>query len=202
MQHAQDVFSLAECRGAVLREGEFVTLFTPTAPPAHALPPYIQTDMHMKMNLNRSSQHSQPNHSSTVTPSWKCALCPGAKMFHHSVWCASQGTLIDAFSVSLFSNLMSVCQSVYLSVCLSLPHSLSLCVLSSCIGLRLTLNMLGPLWPCFVVPHSRYHPFTVQTMGSVDAGHGGHVPFADVHYLPILSFRWPWSLSLPALNRV
>lgn len=65
-------------------------------------------------------------------------------------------------------------------------------------GIR--LNMLGPLWSGFVVLASRYHPFSEQTMGSVDAGHGGHVLFADVHYLPIPSMlcecpRSEWSLK-------
>lgn len=60
-----------------------------------------------------------------------------------------------------------------------------------------SLNTFGPLWPSFVVLPTRYHPFSEQTMGGVDAGHGGHVLFADVHYLPIPSFCCLCSASVP-----
>lgn len=154
----------------VLLDRRWPLSFCRISPPTLcALPPFMQNNMHMQMN-------SKP----LPSPSRHSFRCT-------SIACTSQTQGIHD------RRLMRKWPEPNFVYYTFLSHSF--CAASQWFGH--SLNMLGPLWPSFVVLPSCYHSFSEQTMGSVDAGHGGHVLFADVHYLPIPSFCCPCSVSVP-----
>lgn len=70
----------------------------------------------------------------------------------------------------------------FMSACLSVCLSIS--ILANCGGLRPdSYYAIVDMLCCSVQSLSSVH-----TMDCADAGHAGHVPFANVHYLPALSF--------------